>query len=227
MHRSVDEVIAALDHYYPSGPPNDQTVRGQQTYYLPKLWKDRWPTHLELPTVLRSDERALVTRDDLFRRARSITSADDAVDLYVRVCAWGTGTKARPVARCVKPLSQPAASNALLRSHRSVIGGDAESAYRRLHTWGEDRIKYFGPAFFTKWLYFSAYDSWQQEQGPPPLILDARVAKTLGWASTGWPASAYTQYLGIAKRIQQVWCPQRPLHVVEYALFKAGERSHD
>ncbi|GKV72017.1 hypothetical protein NCCP2145_13980 [Pseudarthrobacter sp. NCCP-2145] len=84
----------------------------------------------------------------------------------------------------------------------------------------------FGPAFFTKWLYFAAYDDPERRQGSAPLILDARVANALGWPPTSgrWPSSAYAEYLRTAAKINALWCPSSSQHVIEYALFKIGGR---
>jgi hypothetical protein len=75
------------------------------------------------------------------------------------MCSWGTGSKAQRVARCAKPLHEQNAADTLLRSHIASQELGPVEAYRRLSTYGEDKIKHFGPAFFTKWIYFSAYDN--------------------------------------------------------------------
>ncbi|PJI53577.1 hypothetical protein CTI14_26590, partial [Methylobacterium radiotolerans] len=105
------------------------------------------------------------------------------VNLYVAICAWGTGTKAQRVARAVKPLHEKGAISALGRSLDAARTLHPTEAYRRLNTIGEDKVKHLGAAFFTKWLYFSAYDTTSRHEGPAPLILDSRVAKALDWKS--------------------------------------------
>ena len=104
-------------------------------------------------------------------------------------------------------------------SHENV-----DAAYASLWRGGDNRIKYFGPAFFTKWLYFSTYEDWVSNE-LPPLILDARVANALGWWPYGWSASDYATYPERAEHVRQLWCPDRGSHVVEYALFTIGGRT--
>jgi hypothetical protein len=72
------------------------------------------------------------------------------------------------------------------------------AAYERLAPGRKTVIKQFGPAFFTKYLYFAGHGN----PGHPCLILDARVAQRLidiGWASMhadgGWPSGTYGRYL--------------------------------
>ncbi|BCT74168.1 hypothetical protein SCMU_00100 [Sinomonas cyclohexanicum] len=229
MARSVHEITAALAQHFPEGPPADATVQNQGFDYLPSHWTSRWPDSLPVPEVLLGGDRRHVSRRDVFAvSAAAIGSDEDLVNLYVAICAWGTGTKAQRVARAVKPLHEKGAVDALARSLDAARSLHPVEAYRRLNTTGEDRIKHFGAAFFTKWLYFSSYNTRSDQQGPAPLILDSRVAKALGWGTHGWNSKDYGRYLELATDIQDAWCPRdlsrrsAPSHVVEYALFKLG-----
>lgn len=221
MGRDAQEIRELLDDAFPDQRPSDAEVRRQTVVFHADHWIRRWPTTLATPSLLVAGERISLSRQDIFDKARDVASVDDAVELYVMVAGWGSGTKARSAARCVKPLHASGASNSLLRSFSSIRGVGATEAYRRLYTWEEDRIKFFGPAFFTKWLYFSGYDSWSSP-GPAPLILDARVAMSLSWRTTGWSASAYQRYLHLAEEVRLLWAPDQTSHVIEYALFKAS-----
>ena len=75
---------------------------------------------------------------------------------------------------------------ALLRDAASFArDGDVEAAYRTLIREGGGQIRGFGPAFFTKFLYFTS----EGAGGTQCLILDARVAGRLaeaGWSSLPW-----------------------------------------
>lgn len=229
--KSVSQILEDLERRFPDGPTADEVVRSQGFDFLAHHWTDRWPQNLAVPELLQGNNRNRITRSDVFLKARTVASELKArtvasegsiLELYVAVCAWGTGTKAQRVARCIKPLYQEGAVAALARSFKAAQSLEPAEAYRRLNTWGEDRIKYFGPAFFTKWLYFSAFDAWDRGQIPAPLILDARVARAIGWKTEGWPSSAYRDYLVCVAEIRSAWCPREPSHVVEYALFKLG-----
>ena len=222
MEAYIRRIVEALERKFPQGPPTDAVVRSQAFDFLTNQWIGRWPAHLPVPTVLQNIERRRVSRSDLFVQARSVNSAESILNLYVEICGWGTGTKAQRVARCVKPLHEDGAVAALTRAFNAAKSENPVEAYRRLNTRGEDRIKYFGPAFFTKWLYFSSYDTGQDRHDQLPLILDARVANAIGWKNTGWRSGDYGRYLEIVRQISEVWHTPTQPHVVEYALFKLG-----
>jgi hypothetical protein len=178
-----------------------------------------------LPALLAEDGRGRIDRAELFSMAAaSPSSPEELLNFYVGICAWGTGTKAQRVARVIKPLNQPGLLEALGRSFKASRNSNPIEAFRRLNTDGEDRVKGFGPAFFTKWLYFAAYDVLKDSGQEVPLILDDKVSKALGWPPiTGRRTSGeYRKYLDVATEINTEWCPSEPLHVVEYALFKLG-----
>lgn len=223
MGKSIRDIVDALEQKFADDAPTDATVRNQGFDYLPRHWTSRWPDALPVPDVLLDGERKHISREDIFTLASaSGTSDGEILNLYVAMGAWGTGTKAQRVARAMRPLHEQGAMAALGRSLEAARSGQPVEAYRRLNTTGEDRIKHLGPAFFTKWLYFSAYDSSGHRDGPRPLILDSRVANALGWERQGWTSSDYGRYLDIASEIHSAWCPEEPSHVVEYALFKLG-----
>lgn len=113
-----------------------------------------------------------ISRTALFALAqidRDEQSSRSALDLFWNTMAWGiAGTW-----RNIPGLSAYVAANteqvtvALRRAQQMSYGGQVREAYRALNR----SIKYFGPAFFTKFLYFTA------DRGQPvhALILDERV----------------------------------------------------
>jgi hypothetical protein len=114
----------------------------------------------------------VLTRADLFALAevdRDEQSDRSALDLFWNTMAWGiAGTW-----RNIPGLSTYVAANteqvttALRRAQQLSYGGHVQEAYRALN----GAIKHLGPAFFTKFLYFTA------DRGQPvhALILDERV----------------------------------------------------
>lgn len=114
----------------------------------------------------------VITRTNLFVLAevdRAEQSDRSSLDLFWNTMAWGiAGTW-----RNIPGLSTYVAANteqvtaALRRAQQLSYGGQVREAYRALN----GGIKYFGPAFFTKFLYFTA------DRGQPiyALILDERV----------------------------------------------------
>ncbi|MDQ2852273.1 MAG: hypothetical protein M3Y49_16390 [Actinomycetota bacterium] len=100
---------------------------------------------------------------------------------------------------------------------RDLAVVDPPAAYRSMMRGGEYKVDWCGPAFFSKWLHFAAYERCEVDHRP--LIVDRLVAATLGWGATGWSGSRYLLYLDIAEQVRQRWCPDQPSYVVEYALF--------
>ena len=221
----VDDVVERLEGKFPGGLPTDADVRQQGFHWSTAQWRKRWPSELALPEQLHEEAppRPYITRQDVFDRARKVETPSDAVELFLLMAAWGTGTKARSIARVASVLHQDRAPEKLLSSHQAVLEGDAVEAYRRLYSWDHDRIKHFGPAFFTKWIYFSAYDTWDSHPAPAPLILDKRVAESLGWPTHGWSADTYGEYLNLATAVRDAWAPGEATHIIEYALFRPQE----
>lgn len=221
MTTQLSTLVTRLDQTYPDGPPSEATVLGQGFDYLANHWLKRWPDD-KPPSFLTPGARLHVDRADVFQRAHSVTTEQDVLELYVLMRSWGAGTKAQRIARCARVLHEPAAPALLLESLHDARDRGPHEAYRRLNTWGETRIKFFGPSFFTKWLYFTAYEP--GADGPQPLILDALVATSLGWRSTGWKSTDYREYLQTAEKIRDAWAPQSRLDAIEYALFQTGRQ---
>lgn len=203
-------------------PPTEQ-VWAQSSKVFPAHWKNHWPDFLPLPPVLdRSEERLSVSRSRLFNLGQSIESEADAVNFYVVVCAWGADGDAQQANRSIRPLREPGAPEHLLEGLRAASERSAEEGYTMFDHSGSAKIKYLGPAFFTKLLYFAA--------GRPapadtrhPLILDRRVAVALGWTKTsGWRTSEYSQYLDLVEQLHERWRPDLPTDVIEYTLFQSG-----
>ncbi len=220
----VDVVLEKLRVEFPNGAPDEQEVHSQREYFYPRHWLSgsRWPERLRCPEVLTEVGKVSVSRQELFELARSVSSADEALALYVYVAGWGVGTKARGVARVAKPLQDNAVGDKLFDAYGWACAGDPVQAYAAMNHGGCCNVKHLGPAFFTKWLYFCGYNTALLNAWTPPLILDARVARALGWSASGWSADDYQRYLETAEDIRAAWCPSASLHVVEFGLFRAG-----
>ena len=200
----------------------DTEVEAQGQYFYPGTWRKSWPHGLDMPAILADavpgdGKKHPVTRSDIFKRAENVDTEADALDLYVLMCGWGAGWQGITGYRCRRPLHSPDVAAKLLAAHRAIRAGeDPKAVYASLQPGGTNHIKYFGPAFFTKWLYFSGYGR-EGVGGKRPLILDARVARSLGWDSWGWTSTQYDQYLELAAAAAKELGvgPQ----VVEYVLY--------
>lgn len=209
------------------GPPEKavapETVWGQTEIFYPERWTKRWPKDLPLPEFLERQEKALsVSRQRLFEFGESMDTEEDAVNFYVAVCSWGAGTDAQQTYRCVQPLHQPGAPGKLLEGLKVASTGSADEGYFTFNNYSQARIKYLGPAFFTKLLYFAAGRPTPADTRHP-LILDRRVAVALGWTKTsGWSTAEYSDYLDLVEALHERWRPDLPTDVIEYTLFHAG-----
>ncbi len=242
---NMEPALRALGE--PARCPTMEQVRNQRVWFYPRHWLARWPQGLEIPLFLRQDDdadaRRAVTRDDLFALAASgISTPSEAVNFYTAVCAWGTGPYVRGVTRVIRPLRDPLAPGRLLEGLTAAAecgagSGDPVEVYRQFLRGGSWRIRYLGPAFFTKLMYFVAGAPVPPEEARSstdgssvsahPLILDSRVARALGWSRWwGWSPEQYGEYLEMAGELRDLWCPQVPVDVVEYQLFIAGGRGN-
>jgi hypothetical protein len=161
-----------------------------------------WPPELdqlapdpEHPGYLR------INRDDVFRVATS-DGAHRLVRAAVAAYVWGVGKSAFLVGRMVRAFTENKneIEETLDQVDRVLRTEGAVAAYASMLPDQENHLKFVGPAYFTKHLYFTGYH--RCVPGPRPLILDARVARALssitefaGIASSSWPADTYRQYL--------------------------------
>lgn len=221
----LDAAVVQLEARFPKGCPSDETVRAHAVTFHRSHWISQLPG-LEAPVLKAGEARITVTRQDLFDAAAVAESDEAILDLYVKVAGWGSGSSARSVARCARVLRQPGALTTLRHARTASREQGPVEAYMRLNTRSDLRIKHFGPAFFTKWLYFTGYDAPDRE-GPMPLILDARVALALGWTrKRGWRSPTYGLYLETVEVIRSSteWGRGAAPHAIEYALFAAGRK---
>lgn len=228
MAVSPENLSAALTVLGPADEADSpEQVWAQSSRFFPSHWTSRWPESLLLPPVLDSTEKVLsVSRQALFDLGESIESEADAVNFYVAVCAWGAGTSAQQTHRSILPLREPGAPERLLDGLTSATAGSADDGYFTFNNYSQARIKYLGPAFFTKLLYFAAGRPTPADTRHP-LILDTRVAVALGWTKTfGWRTSDYSHYLDLVEQLHERWRPDLPTDVIEYTLFHAGRTSN-
>lgn len=148
---------------------------------------------------------AKLTRGHVFSMAAGAAGDPElALRLLWHSMAWGTGARRRKVFQRMDAIADdPRQTTLALINAAQLSTTDPIAAYERLAPRRRTIIKQFGPAFFTKYLYFAGGGNAEH----PCLILDARVAQTLiehGWTSMhadgGWPSATYGRYLdGIIK----------------------------
>jgi hypothetical protein len=147
----------------------------------------------------------MLTRADLFALAIDLDTDGALLRLLWHVLAWGTGPRPRNQRRLLASIANGGTPLiAVLREAADMARHDPEGAYALLRPSRRNAAPAFGPAFFTKFLYFAGRGCYNH----PSLILDRRVAATLhheaGWTSLspthGWPAATYGRYCRLVTR---------------------------
>jgi hypothetical protein len=188
-----------------------------------------------------ADEWLPVTRRDLFDLAD--TSRDGSwMPLFSATFAWGYGNVGYGPSRLRAILKNNDAEHIerkLTDAVEALSSEGAKAAYSVLRPWRSNVVWGFGPAFFSKFLYFAG---WRMDvPGPKPLILDAQVAASIRliaepvytragidqdmaswlWPTSNWWGHRYGQYIELVHRVASLLpsdLPSRP-DVLELALF--------
>lgn len=201
-----------------------QQVRGQPIRFNPARWKqllpdpDFWPTQLD-KCLVGTHGRLVVTRANVFDICRDMPDELAVIRGFVAACVWGAGTGAQSIHRRIKIFTaNPGEVGPRLASALEIQQSEGPvAAYAALQ--GRLKLKFLGPAFFTKLLYFAGYDNPTGDLRP--LILDRFVARGLqaGWPTAGWSSTQYSEYLRHAHK----WADKDP-DTVELLLFRAGKQ---
>ncbi|WP_425245350.1 hypothetical protein [Streptomyces sp. NEAU-NA10] len=226
--------MAELDEFFRDPlPDRDSFVLGQAIPFNPDQWITRlpsgewWPKRLAgLPRVGRWPT---VDRRTVFQVAEQADTPEGRRDLLIAALVWGSGTKAREVARRVRIFHENDLDwldERICAAKAEVDRGDPVAAYLVLND-RDARVKYFGPAFFSKLLYFATADRPAGELWP--LIIDSNVALALNelsdqeWeADERWDSKKYASYLELAHSWAERWGTAPD--VVERMLFTRGKQ---
>jgi len=215
-------------------PSREAWVLRQEFRLSPEQWISRipypglWlPELADLPET--TDGRRLIDRNTVFRVGRRADDPLGAGRALLASAVWGTGTAARGRARRLRVFEQPAEEVCIQLSAaiKTLRSEGAVAAYSYLHGNGGNIIKYLGPSFGTKLLYFCGYDS--SPCGHKPLILDKYVAAAINrlcspaWPETDFSVSQYHLYIELANAWANAW--NTSPDVVERVLFSIGKAS--
>jgi hypothetical protein len=173
--------------------------------FVPETWI-RWLSddHLDLAESVRrlagDDPNPSVDRTALVGLARLADSHEARRELFVATLVWGRGKRnGRMRDAVLATLNAPELDRVLENTQSLARGGRPSDAYA---AWTLQRG--IREAFFTKWLWASSHGPDDAEfSGLRPLVLDARVWKSLGvlgWSSieaagTRSRASRYQTYV--------------------------------
>lgn len=166
--------------------PRQSVVRDQGF----DLELDRWASRISgLPGGPVTAEGGQTTGRGRISRAQLFSMADDTVDdgtgegalrLLWHTLLWGTGDGNRNNWQRIEAVAEdPRRAAILLRDAARLSRDDPREAFVTLRP-GRNAIRYLGPAFFTKFLYFAGGG----RPDHPCLIVDNRVLNTL-WQNTG------------------------------------------
>jgi hypothetical protein len=162
-------------------PVLNQSVKVDATRWQQALHIRRMPMPVG---KLASRGQVALTRADVFAVADQDPEPEAAIQLLWHTLAWGLGPRAQRLhARLDAIADQDGASKRLVEAWVSVRDGDdPKTSYQILTTdRGASRIRWLGPAFSTKFLYFAQ----GQAVAPTHLMLDNVVATNL--QATAWP----------------------------------------
>ena len=212
-------------------PSRAEWVLGQRFRFSEERWLSAlpdpalWPKELAalLPTA---DGLRHIDRRTVFQIASSAVDSAGAGHALVAAMVWGTGTAARERARRLRVFQNAADKTCdRLANAINILRADgAVAAYDCLHG-RSSNIRYLGPSFGTKFLYFCGYDS--SPGAFRPLILDRYVSAALNrlcgleWPDSGFSVSQYAQYLELAHTWASAWSASPD--VIERVLFSVGQ----
>lgn len=180
-HLLPDAVVRALGSWwetnaaaYADGTPGAHTVS-----YTPGRWAQitPWPEALA-PTSAGGD--AAVSRAEVASAVADALRREAFPEALVATYVWGKGKRGTPggsgPATLHKILAFDGLDTALATAVTALREHSAPQAYAALHR----HVPGLGPAFFTKFLYFTGI-ALPPAHGPRPLILDRVLSRRLRW----------------------------------------------
>jgi|GEM_PF-2786335 len=199
----------------------------QPTDWRSQTWKTSWQEYsLPCPHVLDELDHEMAEHHKIRRKFIFSTYHDrPALELFIAVMAWGSGTDGRALYRIRTILTQPRASQALQAVVDTVRRDGAAAGYKAYYQ--HNKLEQLNVAFVTKLLYFAGY---QTEQPPRPLIYDKRVSTAVTRLPTApllpatddrIRATHYRRYCEWASALATEH--QTEPAVVEWALFTLGD----
>ena len=198
--RDVLDENASLPPALAARIPSREEVLNHEVSFDATRWR-RETNELGLPGFeprLGNEGVAELKRRDIMQLADGAISPASAVQLLYASMAWGLGRKARNLRQRLAGLQGEGTPERLVEAWTAVRDGRSpQECYEVLLTArGRGRIRWLGPAFATKYLYFAT----GLYRPPSCVILDAVVARRLrplawpGSPTYGWWPSTYGRY---------------------------------
>ncbi|HEX2241087.1 MAG TPA: hypothetical protein VHJ82_08115 [Actinomycetota bacterium] len=212
----LQEIAAAFAVADVPGPQEQDPVR-----WAPRAWESKLGDLDGVPPHF--IETKSIARAALLERGQRLSdSPEDRRAFFISIMAWGYGRAWGGPWRVRQMLSDPDADDKIRRVIELVRTEGAVAGYRALAHGGEAHLKYLGPSFATKLLYFAGYGT---DVDPRPLILDRRVGAALDTFGIylrygAFDSSHYEAYLALAAEVA-AGAARNP-HDVEWWLFTRG-----
>lgn len=209
----LQEIAAAFAAADVRGPQEQDAVQ-----WAPRAWENKLGDLDGVPPQF--IETKSIARAALLEWAQRLwDSPEDRRAFFISIMAWGYGRAWGGPWRVRQMLLDPDADDKIRRVIELVRTEGAVAGYRALTRDGAAHLKYLGPSFGTKLLYFAGYGS---DVDPRPLILDRRVGTALDTFGVHlrygtFDPSDYEVYLALAAEIAAG--AGRLPHDVEWWLF--------
>lgn len=176
-----DAVVRALGSWWETNAAAfaDGTAGAHTVRYTPGRWAQitPWPEALA-PTSAGGD--AAVSRAEVASAVADALRREAFQEALVATYVWGKGKRGTPggsgPATLHKILAFDSLDTALATAVTALREHGAPQAYAALHR----QVPGLGPAFFTKFLYFTGI-ALPPAHGPRPLILDRVLSRRLRW----------------------------------------------
>jgi|GEM_PF-1523608 hypothetical protein len=188
--KALNELRVLVARWRAAGSPSQPGVSWRRPSWI-RTFPRHKSTFEKLPDLL--DRKA--TRAVALDAAADVRAAEAA---FLVSRAWGEGMNGYGATRALDIFDlNPEVSGALLNVSRVLRDAGPAAAYEAMSNAAKSRLKKLGPAFGTKYLYFSQPEG----QRPRALIHDAQIAKwfraragtSLG--SEEWSPPIYMEYL--------------------------------
>lgn len=163
-----------------------------------------------------------VNNQHVISRQDVLTLSESVEDLFIGAMIFGYGPIGYGPSRVERIIQTNHDLIAKLnRQYKAAVGGPGESWVS--HT-QDDRVKYLGPAFATKFAYFAARK--QQSDRTVPLIADINTSWAM-WKLSGIPLSvklraSYLEYVDLAHNWGKHVESEYGADEIERAVFKIG-----
>ncbi|MEW2287524.1 hypothetical protein [Streptomyces sp. NPDC047841] len=226
----------------------DATPGAHTVHYAPSRWRgiEPWPAAL---APVSHGGAAGVSRAEVASMVADALRREAFREALVATYVWGKGKSGSPKGSGPATLRLILAADGLDRVLAGAVTALNEHGARAAYAALRGRVGWFGPSFFTKFLYFAG-KTVRPANGPEPLILDQRLARRLRslaqvvgrdtghdpdgsvaawvWRDADWSDHRYGVYLSFMQAAARQaaatdgWPSGASPDLLEYALFSTA-----